>query len=244
MLSARSRRLRPSCNLEQLLALHDEVHHSRQQQSHRFRQAMEPVVVAGARPHDQPGGVLVNLMKHERPRDHELAVRRRPAQHQPVCRLVLQQHKPIAAPGQRRKDGADRRMLQSLQNPFGAVAPAVVQHVVAVPAGAIGAHLNEPGPQLAAIAVHGDGMRQTAGGVANHLVAWKRQQVLARGGCGPVESRGHAAFLSACAIASARRLMPSSIFRVMRNAAGSMNEHHEPRAKPPWHPHAIARDQA
>ena len=35
-------------------------------------------------------------------------------------------------------------------------------------------------------------------------------------------SVGHAALLSMRAIASARRLMPSSIFRVMRNAAGSM----------------------
>ena len=215
------RRLRASCNLKQLLALHDEVHHSREQQSHRFRQAMEPIVVAGARPHDQPCRVLVNLMKHERPGDHELAVRSRPAQHHPVCRLGLQQNKPIAAPGQRRKHGADRRMLQSVQNLFGAVAPSVVQHVVAVPSSAIGAHLNEPGPQLPPIAVHRDGVRQAVGGMGNHLVAGKREQMLARS-CLDAMPVIHAALLSMRASVSARRLMPNNIFRVITNAAGWM----------------------
>ena len=107
-LSAR-RRFRPPCYFEQLLALHDEVHHSREQQPHRFRQTVEPVVVAGARAHNQPGRVLVNFMERERPRDDELAVWRRPAQHEPVCRLVLEQHEPVAAPGQRRKDGARQK---------------------------------------------------------------------------------------------------------------------------------------
>ncbi len=119
-------------------------------------------------------------MKHERPGDHELAVRSRPAQHHPVCRLGLEQDKPIAAPRQCRKDCPDRRMLQPVQNLFGAVAPSVVQHVVAVPSSAIGAHLNEPGPQLPPTAVDRDGMREAVGGMANHFVAGKREQMLAR----------------------------------------------------------------
>src|ERR687897_973427 len=71
--------------------------------------------------------------------------------------------------------------------------------------------------------MHRDRMRQASHRVRDHFVTWKGEQMFARGCCCPVESRGHAALLSTWAIASARRLMPSSIFRVITNAAGSIN---------------------
>jgi hypothetical protein len=166
---------------EQLLSLHKEMHRSRQQQAHRLRQSVKLVVVARTRPDDEPGGVLVDLVKHEGPRDDKVSFGGGPGQHEPVRRFVFHENETVAAPRQRGKDGTDGWVLQALHDPVGTAAPTIVQDIVAIPAGAIRAHLNDPGPELPTVAMHGDCVRQTAGGMANHLVAWQRQQMLACG---------------------------------------------------------------
>ena len=68
--------------------------------------------------------------------------------------------------------------------------------------------------------MNSNSVRQTAGGVTNHLVARQGEEMLARGGLAAVLSL--AAFPSWTARSLRAPLDAEDIFLVIRNAAGSM----------------------